>query len=438
MSDQRNRDLLDEERRRYRMPNDSYHRLHQRRDRKRRNRMIASGVLGLVIAAGGGLGAALAFRNTGGERRPAAQVTPSVTPSSSPSSTPSPGTTAPPQLFPSQPSSPIQAVGTNDVWYVGVNGEIVHQAGGGDPAVFETGFKVGAVQFIDTDHGWALAPDQLLRTTDGKTWAQAGEPDQPLRSVQFVTPDIGWGIAGQPNPGGADLPGILVRSDDGGMTWQEAVPTPEHPESICFVSDSIGWSAKGRSVFSTSDGGQTWSSVTLDLTDNEEPWSATLGCANESEAWVLLRDGGAAGHLAHVLFHTADAGATWTPVLQEAGTMPLGQGSDVYASDDPYPGPMSVTGAEPGGLALVTWCPACGNIVWLQRTGDGGKTWERHFVVSGSEGGVPEGVSFIDPDHGWLLLTVKCRCPGSEQGGKRRLLLRTDNGGKAWAEEPTR
>ena len=42
------------------MPDDSYRRLEQRRDRKRRNRMITSGVLALVVAAAGGTGAVLA------------------------------------------------------------------------------------------------------------------------------------------------------------------------------------------------------------------------------------------------------------------------------------------------------------------------------------------------------------------------------------------
>jgi photosystem II stability/assembly factor-like uncharacterized protein len=287
---------------------------------------------------------------------------------------------------------------------VGLKGEIIHRAGNSEPDIQGTGFSVEAVQFVDALHGWALAPDALLRTTDGQTWAQAGEPDQPLRSVQFVTSEIGWGVAAQPNPGGADLPGILVRSTDGGMTWQEAGPTPEHPGSICFVSESTGWFATGRTIFRTEDGGQTWATTTLDLTDNEEPWSAAVACAGDSEAWVLLTDGGAAGHLAYVVFHTSDA-ATWQPVAQEAGTSPVGQRDDVYASQDPYPGQITPFG--PNGAAFVTWCPACGNSVSLIKTADHGQVSATLELAAPDKGGEPRGVSFSDPDHGWVLLTVR-------------------------------
>jgi photosystem II stability/assembly factor-like uncharacterized protein len=408
MDDELSRELLEQERRRYRMGDDSYQRLHRRRDRKRRNRVIGSTVLALVVAAAGGTGAVLAFRGTGGERQPAAQVTPSVTPSSSPTSSPSPGPTGQAPLFPPQPSSPIQAVGTNEVWYVGLNGEIVHRSGSGEPAIFETGFKVQSIQFIDPQHGWAVAPDQLLRTTDGRVWQQLGQPDPPLRNVQFITPQIGWGIGGATGSAGQ-----LMKTSDGGETWVP-VESPLPPESICFAGTTTGWAASGRSIARTEDGGQTWSSASLDLTDNEEPWSSALACGSDSEAWLLLTDGGAAGHLAYVVFHTGD-GMTWRPVAQEAGTSPLGQRDDVYGSKDPYPGQITPFG--PNGAAFVTWCPACGNSVSLIKTGDD-KVSATFDLAAPDEGGEPQGVSFTDPDHGWVLLTVRT------DGGTRAALIR--------------
>jgi photosystem II stability/assembly factor-like uncharacterized protein len=195
----------------------------------------------------------------------------------------------------------------------------------------------------------------------------------------------------------------LVKTTDGGETWQ-AMDTGTHPDSICFPDANTGWAASGRTILRTADGGQTWSTTTLDLTDNEEPWAAAVACASESEAWVLLTDGGAAGHLAYVVFHTSDA-TTWHPVAQEAGTSPVGQRDDVYASQDPYPGQITPLG--PNGAAFVTWCPACGNSVSLIKTTDSGKVSATLELAAPDKGGEPQGVSFSDPDHGWVLLTVR-------------------------------
>jgi hypothetical protein len=199
MSDEQDRELLEQERRRFRMADDSYERLGRRRDRKRRNRMIASGVLALVIAAAGGTGAVLAFRDTGGQPRPGAS-SPRPNPSPSvpaPTPTSSPGTSA--RAFPSQPSAPIQAVAKDDVWYVQPDGTLAHDTGNADPKVFEFGTEILGVQFIDPEHGWAVGTKSLLSTSDGMIWHQlsAVTTDSPaFRTVQFLTPDLGWGIRG--------------------------------------------------------------------------------------------------------------------------------------------------------------------------------------------------------------------------------------------------
>jgi len=68
------REMLESERRRYKMPDGSFDALERRRDRKRRNRRVASGLVALLIAAAGLGGALLAFRDTG-------QPKPGVSPS---------------------------------------------------------------------------------------------------------------------------------------------------------------------------------------------------------------------------------------------------------------------------------------------------------------------------------------------------------------------
>ncbi len=58
------------------------------------------------------------------------------------------------------------------------------------------------VDFISGTTGWAVGFSQLPGTTDGgRNWSGLGEPDgKALRSVHFVSPTVGWGIAGGTTP----------------------------------------------------------------------------------------------------------------------------------------------------------------------------------------------------------------------------------------------
>jgi photosystem II stability/assembly factor-like uncharacterized protein len=379
------------------MPQDSYQRLQDRRDRKRRNRIVGSAVLALVIAAGGATGAVFAFRGTGALQKPGSSNTPSATAPASPSPSVSPGpTTGSPGSFPPQPSGPIQFVDAGHGWWVDQNGSILATTDGGKTSSPQySGSKITTVQFVDSEHGWGSGESGLVRTVDGgANWETLNGPG--LSVVQFVDPNNGFGIS--PSAG----TGRLLRSDDGGSSWRD-VATPGPVESECFIDTTTGWVAAGTSAFRTTDGGANWSESKLGVPEGE-PWTATVGCATESDAWLLLTDGGAAGHVAHVLFHTGD-GTTWQPVLQESGTNPLGQRADVFESPDPYPGQMAVTG--PNGLAFVGWCPACGNSVDLFRTEDGGKLLAQLELAAPDHGGTPQGVSFVDPNHGFVLLSVR-------------------------------
>jgi photosystem II stability/assembly factor-like uncharacterized protein len=398
MSDEQDRELLDQERKRFRMADDSYQRLERRRDRKRRNRMITSGVLALVIAAAGGTGVVLAFRNTGTEAPSATTPPPTTTapappPTSGPSGAPVAASFAP-------PSGTIQFVSQALGWLVS-DGHILATTDGGQTwtAQYSGPLHVSAIQFSDADHGWAISADQrLLQTVDGGvTWSDTTDMHSPqFRNVQFLQPDVGWAIAGEPS----GVPHLVVFTNDG-PAWSP-VETPVAPDSLCFAGSEAGWVAGGNSVLRTTDSGQHWTRTDLDVPPGE-PWTASVSCSSAGEAWVLLSGGGAAGHLAHALFHSGDAGISWQAVLQDEFTSPLGADrTGIYASSDPYPGPLATAGS--GSLVFVTWCPACGSISAVQTT-DGGATWERVEVAGQDQGGEPSGSSFVDPGNGWIVFT---------------------------------
>lgn len=412
------------------MPEGSLRSLERRRDRKRRNRQFAAGVLALLIAAAGVGGGLFALRTSPGPK-PAVQT---------PTPTPAPGS----QARPSPVSGPIQFIDDQRGWMVDGGGQILATIDGGrNWHVQLSGHaSVTAIAILDSQLGWAVFDGGLLRTTDGgahwDTWS-----NQALSSVQFITAKIGWGLAAAPQ-----VTGVLVRSTDGGRTWSE-VPTPNQIESFSFADSSNGWAAGGISLLRTMNGGQTWTGGPLaefGLGDFGlgEPWTATVRCApNGKEAFVLLRDGGAAGHVAYVVWQAADdgqGGYSIQFVIQEAGTHPLGSGySSVYNSEDPYPGPFTVVG--PGSAYFLNWCPSCGgalpSVSFTMTGGQPADVTNRFPVVVGGPQAQPVGVSFLPPEgsnglsmRGWALIEL------SGDKGPNQMIFHTVDGGRTWTQWP--
>jgi photosystem II stability/assembly factor-like uncharacterized protein len=197
-------------------------------------------------------------------------------------------------------------------------------------------------------------------------------------------------------------------------------------DSVCAVNDGLVWAAgsgkNGLALEKSVDGGRTWNERSIQVPQGE-PWTATVRCAG-IDAWVLVQDGGAAGHLPYALFHTAEGGPNATPVLQEAGTRPLGDVKDVIDASDPYPGPLvAFSGVD---ALFVGWCPPCGNSVSLYGAGPG---WTPPVEIV-KQGGSPLGMTFIDRNHGWLLLMK------GEPPSPKWTVMATSDGGKTWSTLP--
>ncbi len=391
------RDLLEQERRRFRMPGGSMQDLERRRDRRRRNRRIASGIVALVVAAVGIGAGVYALRPTG-------EAKPAVTP------TPSPIPPAVSQALPAT-SGPIQFVDAKTGWAVGPNGEILATVDGGTTWTGQYGgpLKIVGVQFVDDLHGWAVGETGLLRTVDGGgNWEPVS--DQGFSTVQFVTPLMGWAV---------DSSGHLDESTDGGQTWRLKA---NNAQSVCAASDKVVWIAGsgeggGMSLSKSDDGGATWVEKPIQLPQGE-PWTATVRCVG-TDAWVLVTDGGAAGHLPYALFHTRNSGRDVTPVLQEAGTRPLGDVKGIRDAQDPYPGPFVAFSGDDA--IFLGSCPACGNSVAIYDLMSGARS------VLVKEGATPLGMSFADRDHGWIL------AGNSGPGAGQQTVLATSDGGKTWS-----
>jgi hypothetical protein len=424
------RDELRREVERHRLPDGTFERVSKRRDRRRRNRQVGTVLVAVAIAAAGSFGL---FRVLGDTEEPAGPPTatptvgatpsaphpsPPVSPTSSPSPSPAAGALAP------AVSGPIEFVDATHGWMVGSDGVVLASADGGRSwsPVAAAPRGAAAVDFVDTSNGWVIGADgSLSGTTDGgATWTGLGGS---MTSVQFVTAASGWGVARRD---GTPV-GPVVRTDDGGATWNEA---GIEATSVCFVDGQDGWAAgpsdAGASALRTTDGGATWAEVPFGIPGGEQGWTATVRCS-AGGAWVLATGQGAAGHTAFVVFRVDGSGAA--PVLQEAGTHPMGTDQAIPEAANPQPGP--VVAFDGSAAAIVTSCPPCGGdlpSVSFEDTADGGVTWGHATVVGSNPPGTPLGVTFVDADHGWALLST----PGG--GGSSTTVLATADSGQTWAE----
>jgi hypothetical protein len=423
MSDFKER--LEQERRRFAMSGDSLQDLERRRDRKRRNRRLASGLVGLLIAVAGVGGGLYAFRSTG-----SAHVVDSATPpvgrtTPAPGPTPTTPSPAPPVTEAvSHPSGPIQFIDDQHGWAV-FNGQLESTSDGGNEwhPVDVRSSSVDAVDFIDLQKGWALTKDGLFSTGDGgSTWELVNH--QTFKTVDFVDSENGWAVGSESYQ---PVPKDLVRTTDGGRSWNSL---GLFTDSVCVATNGRVWAAglSGDggviSVFRWDRGQGSGMETRLPIPEGE-PWTATIQCAADgSEADVLVTGGGAAGHVAYAAFQVTPGPGAGTaddvhPVL--VASFAAGEiGVDAYQDDDPYPGVLTVVGR--GAAYFINWCPACdGPWASLVKTeGEPAAVTNRIALPAIGNPATPVGISFVDADHGWVLF----------QTG---LLLKTSDGGDTWA-----
>jgi photosystem II stability/assembly factor-like uncharacterized protein len=284
---------------------------------------------------------------------------------------------------------------------------------------------IRALDFVDARRGWAVGGRALLRTTDGGVrWTALATP--PLAAVDFVDADRGWAVGRRRADGRA---GTLLATADGGRTWVRRRPSAD---SVCSGGLRVTWVGDRDRVLRSSNGGVSWR-VVLRAPGwwRAEASSALVGCAGPTVAYVLFVGGGAAGHVAQVVYRTLDAGRSWRPVLAEG--MVRSRFAGVGAETEPSPGPFAVVDRRHA--VFAGFCGPCLGgpraSAAIQATADGGRTWRRT--------GIPErcgpeaaAISFVDARRGWLAATRQrapfagCRAAA---GGE---VLATRDGGRSW------
>ena len=216
-------------------------------------------------------------------------------------------------------------------------------------------------------------------------------------------------------------------------------------------------------LFTTTDGGKTWSAL------RPPPIAGRIQFFPDLRGWIV-------GGVHHgELYRTLDGGQSWTrsvvslPDQVQPYTKPQGLGT-TYVSQPFYEGPYFQT-EQNGVLAVVVHVAQTGNdAILTYSTNDGGSTWQvqktetglpgvAHLTLFDSAyaelknlgGGMlsirrgslnltphlpkdsPQNIGlqkseFLDANHGWLLLGGGCSSPGCLSGDSA--LIATQDGGK--------
>lgn len=293
--------------------------------------------------------------------------------------------------------------------------------------------------FLNASHGYATNEDGLFYTLDGGyTWEQIPEVrNLIMRSVEFLTPDVGWVVGRY---------GATFGTSDGGDTWQSfgsdwrgspftrpgngissihffdelnGIGTRRAPDGICVTSDGGQtwepvWTENGGDVHGppgvferrtimipgegvcmiSSDSGMTWTKVELRDPRYEDAETRFWGIAvlSHSEAVAAASTGPEVNLPA--IFKTTDGGHTWSAVFDGEGS---GRMQDIDAVDD-----RTVVAVSHG--------------FRVYRTQDGGNLWQEIDLGPARPNSssvhawdlemLPSGRGWIVGDSGWVLKTT--------------------------------
>jgi len=174
------------------------------------------------------------------------------------------------------------------------------------PVISSTGFM--GLSFPTASTGYLVNQAGILfKTTDGgKSFSAVDQQAVHTRSLQFVTPDLGWEVRGND----------LFETKDGGSTWHP-IPFPLPVQYFALLPNNNAWVVAGpttsdngmppRRIFTTFDGGKSWDEFPFgELPSNfDSPWLDSIQFADDLHGW--LRGGNA-------LFFTEVGGKTWTQI----------------------------------------------------------------------------------------------------------------------------
>lgn len=177
------------------------------------------------------------------------------------------------------------------------------------PAPAPYPFTQAAVSFVDSEHGFGAGTAQdrgaILTTADGgKTWSPvASFAPAAVTALDFTDTQHGWAVTEQSDQHG-NLSCTLRRTADGGHTWKTLTTKTDMKElinALSFIDDHTGFTLSGWGhIAVTQDGGATLTAVS-----DADSRTSSLCFTDVTHGWKV--EGGR-------IYSTADAGHSWTPL----------------------------------------------------------------------------------------------------------------------------
>jgi photosystem II stability/assembly factor-like uncharacterized protein len=318
---------------------------------------------------------------------------------------------------------------------------------------------VTAVRLADPLTGWAGGDGWLAGTTDGgKHWNVQLQHPYLVQQIFALNAKKAWTTLDIGDKRGLKL----IQTLDGGKHWKDAGTVPNY-SFFHFVSDTEAYSGNAK----TTDGGKTWTKLQVPAAivgdayfhDRNNGWAVTAGngkfviqkttdggkswravftrktqvipgtamirSTGARDAWVELIGDSGMTQTSYSLFHTADGGKSWQPVLADSGA---GSGPAPGFSMDEKKVPRN-TGNSPGMLYVVNpsiafmggQCEACDNPNTIGKTTNGGKSWINLKPLYPGYG--PQQIAAADANHVWWINT------DHEQPSRMYV---TSDGGQHW------
>jgi photosystem II stability/assembly factor-like uncharacterized protein len=277
-----------------------------------------------------------------------------------------------------------------------------------------------SLSFFNSNYGVAVGKRGLMMktTNGGDNWTLLTQgTTNYLYDIHIVNEKVAFAVGANSPADGTG--GNILRTDDGGGTWvNQPYGSMDGIRSVFFLNTNTGWAlghtSNYHTVYKTTNGGTTWSSIFQDLF----PGYGTKIFFKDALSGIII------GLFNDQIYETTNGGATWTghstgiPLLRElADIEKIGTTTFVAAG--------SVTrSGYPGQAFPATF-----------KSTDGGTSWTVTSVDSMYDnriaaGGYSLDLSFADNNTGMAIAAITDSLTGGHP-----LYVRTTDGGNTWTYE---